>query len=434
MSTSLAQQDARTGSGYGGMRPLNPARLLRALILIAIAITPLFSFGEIVALLAGLVRSQQIAYTPVYIKALKDLLLVTVGCLAVLALLRSGRVPALTASVGLLLLYVTAAALLSITVDVRLVAAGLRWAMPVLLGFLLVRFVDEVLVRRIAHILAILLIAHVAMQVLQLFFMSDWFGTIAFGLAARVPGLFFIPNTAGFFAVLCFYFAVCHLERGRLRTVVCLASPVSVLLTQSGTGIIVVAGLMLLFVLGARRAVVLVPILPIVVVGFLWVLPAITGRQANYVAVSGGSRVDIFFELLRAGEWIPQRFGFATNTAVNFATNLARGGGDSHYSIVADSTYSTIVGNLGLVGFGAFLAIGVWWFVIMLNHRRTDLYAFTMLYVLYGATAIVTEAYPMNLLFAVLFAFYGKLGQSALVTTALPSRRRPETGSPVPSH
>ena len=53
---------------------INLRILIQRLILLGLLLTPLFSVGEVYALLSGLVESQGIAYTPIYIKAGKDLI------------------------------------------------------------------------------------------------------------------------------------------------------------------------------------------------------------------------------------------------------------------------------------------------------------------------------------------------------------------------
>ena len=380
-------------------------RLIHYLILVALLLTPLFNVGEVVALVRGTVGFGIGGYTPTSIKAIKDLLLLMIAALGVLSLAASGRTNRLAVPFLVLLLYVGAVALLVLPSDLRLVAAGLRWILPVFLIFLLIRHVDDDLLVRVARVLVFLLCVHVAAQLLQLLFMSNWYGVTFFGLAARVPGIFFMPNPAGFFAVVCLYFAIFHLPSGKLRRIACVLAPISVFLTQSGTGLIVLLAFGVLLVLGARKAVLLIPAAPLLVLAMLAALPVLTGRGADYVAISGGTRLQIFANLLQEGEWLPLAFGFATNTAVALSSGPSgamSGGG----SIIADSTYASVLGNLGLLSIVMLLALGLSWGVVLLRNQRLDLYAATLIFVLYGFTIIITEAYPMSLLFAVLGAYY----------------------------
>lgn len=383
---------------------INLRRAIHSLILLAVLLTPLFNIGEVIALVQGTLQFGGGGYTPTWIKAIKDLLLLLIAALGLLSVARSGKTNHLAVPTVVSLLYVGAVLLLAVSIDVRLAAAGLRWILPVFLVFLLVRHVDENLLTRIARLLVLLLFVHFAAQLLQLFFMSNLYGATLFGLAARVPGIFFMPNPAGFFAVVCLYFAVFHLPAGKLRRTACVVAPISVLLTQSGTGLVVLAGFAVLLLLGARKALLLVPAAPIIVLSMFAALPVLTGRGEDYVAISGGTRLRIFADLVADAEVLPSMFGFATNTSV--ALSSGGGGSSSGSPIIADSTYTSVLGNLGLLGLAMLLVLGVGWMVIVLRTERLDLYAFTLIFSLYGFTIIIMEAFPMSLLFSVLAAHY----------------------------
>jgi hypothetical protein len=390
----------------GGAR-VDLGRVLHWLVVAAVVCTPLFNAGEVIALVRGLVTSQAIAYTPTYVKALKDVFVVLIALVATATILATGRTHRLMLPFLAGVLYIAGAAATALSTDARLAVAGLRWALPLCLPFLLAQFVDAVLLGRLARVLARLLVVHVVAQVVQLFVMGSWFGINAFGLAARVPGIFFIPSTAGFFAVTTLYFALFHLPRGRLRTATFLLAPVSVVLTQSGTGLGTLLLVATLLVVGPRRALLLVPAAPLLAFTLLSALPILTGRGDDYVGVSGGTRVAIFSDMLDRFEWFPSAFGHATNTAVNFGTNFDRAdGGSALGGEVVDSTYASILGNLGLLGFGVCLVAFGLWGIVLLRTQRRDLYAFTLIVSLYAATTIIPESFPMGLLVAVVAAYY----------------------------
>jgi hypothetical protein len=379
-------------------------RSIQLLILLALLLTPLFNIGEVVSLLRGATGGAAVGYTPTSVKAAKDLLLLLIAFLCMVSTARSGRTNRLAVPFVVLALYVTAVALLAGFIDPRLPMAGLRWILPIFLAFLLIDQVDEELLRRMARVLALLLLMHVFAQLLQLLFMGSFYGVTVFGLAARVPGIFFMPNTAGFFAITCLYFAACHLPAGRLRRTVYLLTPLSVVLTQSGTALIVLTAFAFLLYLGPRRMLALAPAAPFLLLGMLALLPLLTGRGGDYVQISGGTRVKIFADLIVDGEVLPRMFGFATNTAVALSSAGLAAGTDG--PIIADSTYSSILGNLGLVGLVVLLASAGAWGVLLLREQRMDLYAFTLIFALYGFTIIIMEAYPMSLILSILAAYY----------------------------
>jgi len=385
--------------------------MIRTVVVIGVLLTPLFNAGEIVALIAGAVRSQTEALTPVYIKALKDVCFAILGLLGAAALATRGRASVLVYPFLIFALYVAAGAIQSYSVDPQLALAGLRWVFPIFLAFLLIGHVDRGLVTRVSHLTALLLVLHVALQAFQLFFMSDWFGTNVFGLAGRVPGMFFIPNTAGFYVIVCLFLARFYGERPWLRRIVYVLAPVSIALTQSGTGLVVYALVMVFLAVGrfgARRAAPVLALAPLAAIALLPLLPQLTGRGADYVAVSGGGRVEILLRLIDSGDLFPQLFGHATNTAVSFAATLRAVATGTDVAVITDSTYASIVGNLGLLGLVSFLLGGAIWALFLIATPRLELYVFTAIFGLYGATTVVTEAYPMSLIFAVLFAHYAE--------------------------
>ena len=181
---------------------INIAELLRRLIILAILLTPLLSIGEITALFSGEIKSQTEVFTPIYIKLVKDVALFLIFCLCciVIFLRRSVSVFGL---LGLVLAgYTIICFMLSFQNNPITAISGLRWALPIIMIFVLTVESDESLIMSINKAVTILFFLHVSMQFYQLSAMSEWFGKNAFGLPGRVPGIFFIPNTAAFFSIV----------------------------------------------------------------------------------------------------------------------------------------------------------------------------------------------------------------------------------------
>lgn len=381
----------------------NIRTLARSLLVLGVALTPLLSVGELLALLQGSFQSQLTVYTPVYLKAIKDVLTVAVVLLGMVHVMRSGRTNRLAVPFLVLLAYTIVVAA-SGAANLTLVVAGLRWILPVFLAFFVYDFVDVELLERLARVLSVMLLLQICLQLAELYFMQHWYGAIVFGLAARVPGFFLIPSTASFFALVTLFFAIFYCQSDRLRRLTYLLAPVSVALTQSGTGLVVLALVAALMLVGVRRMWLMLPLGAAIMLTVFQVLPLLTGRSADYVAVSGGTRVDIFLDLLRKSEWVPSAFGYVTNTAVALFAN----GGLSSSAVpaIVDSTYSSVWGNLGIPGgifFGLFILS---WLVAVVGSGRLDLYVATSIFMLYGFTTIVFETFPMNILLAVCAAYF----------------------------
>ncbi|MGI8509540.1 MAG: hypothetical protein ACR2MQ_09460 [Gemmatimonadaceae bacterium] len=383
------------------------AAFARTLIVVGVALTPLFSIGELLALLRGLVQSQVVAYTPVYVKSVKDILMLVLIMLGLMRIARSGRTNLLAMPFLILLLYTAVVAVLA-SDSLTLALAGLRWIVPVFVTFFIYEFVDQTLMQRLARLLGLMLIVQFSLQIVELFFMSHWYGSNAFGLAARVPGFFLIPITAGFFAMTVLFFVHFYAGGRTLRRVTYAIVPASIFLTQSGTGLVVFAVVAALLILGIRRIWLLLPVGAAAVAVLFPLLPALTGRQQDYVAVSGGTRLDIFLNLFRHSEWVPTAFGYVTNTAVSLVANGASGLRTDAIPTIVDSTYASILGNLGVGGAIFFALFCLTWAITVICSRRLDLYVATVIFVLYGVTTIMFEAYPMNLLMAVCGAYFLK--------------------------
>lgn len=386
--------------------------MIAAVILVGVALTPALNAGEVLALVRGLVRAQEDTYTPLYVKAIKDVCLGIAALLGAAAVVVRGRTSVLVYPFLVFVLFLLASAAYVYRIEPQFAVAGLRWAFPIAVAFLLIGHVDEEFVARLADVVAGVLVVHLVAQLFELFFMSDWFGRNVFGLAGRVPGIFFIPNTAGFFAIVALFLAHFHGRRPWVRGLVHAVVPISVFLTQSGTGLIVYllfVGIIVVRRIGLRRAAPLMVAVPAAAVALFPLLPAITGRGSDYLTLSGGTRIDILRSIVLESDLFPKLFGHATNTAVGLSVNLSRGP-ERGLSVITDSTYASIAGNLGLLGLAAFVLGAMLWTIYLYARPRWELVTFTMIFGLYGATTVVTEAFPMNLVFAVMFALYAERG------------------------
>tara|TARA_B110000879_G_C10924638_1_gene413516 strand:- start:162 stop:665 length:504 start_codon:yes stop_codon:yes gene_type:complete len=135
---------------------------------------------------------------------------------------------------------------------------------------------------------------------------------------------------------------------------------------------------------------------------FFSALGVITGRGPEYITISLGIRMEVFNELLAKSDLFSDKFGFGTSTAYLMGID----------GIVTDSTFAGLLVNSGLIGF---LAI---FFILILTGLKSWIIgsrpALTMILILfmYLATTSVPEAFPMNLLYALIVAYFAKFGLS----------------------
>jgi hypothetical protein len=380
-------------------------KLIQYIILLAILLTPLFSFYEVLALLTSTVTSQTEALTPIYIKVMKDVFFALIIMLSIYKILRRMRANRHI----IIFLFLAGIIICNVCLTLinggnyLLVLAGLRWSIPMFLPFFLIGTIDTKFMNKITKVLLPLFVLHFILQIYQLFNMQLWFGTNVFGLAARTPGIFMIPNTAAFFTVLCWFFFYYYGEyTERQKIFFHIGAGISIFLTMSGTGIVVYALLLCILALGRRYLKIVLPFFPIVVVLLLLLVTLVVGRGEDYVQISGGTRVQIFIDELMNANLLTNSFGIGTNTGVLLAESEmnVRGGK------IVDSTYASLVANLGLVGLVLVTVSVILWLFSALRANRRDIYSFTIIFGLFGATTIIFEAFPMSLLFAVCFAHY----------------------------
>ena len=122
-------------------------------------------------------------------------------------------------------------------------------------------------------------------------------------------------------------------------------------------------------------------------------------RDANYVEVSGGTRLSIFTKSLVESNLFSSDFGLGTNSAVLL------GKGE-----IMDSTFASLVVNLGYIGL--FLILGLIFLFLLYSvvAGYKSLFVFISIYTLFAFTTIIFEVYPVNLLMAVLLVYFMKTG------------------------
>jgi hypothetical protein len=376
---------------------------LVALVCVGILLaTPMFSFMEVVALFKGTLSSQTEALTPTFIKALRDLAALMILLIAAVKIVLTRTISTHVLIYSVFLVLTLLGILFSFQSSLFLTISGVRWTTFFFLSFLLIGFADESLLKRISTALFFLFLFHFLIQVLQLFFMQRWYGVNALGLSARSPGMFLIPNTGALFSILCLFFSMFY-QWGRLsRGIVFTLVPLSVLLTASGTALFVYVLMMLLFVIHQRYLLVAIPALAIAGVFLFPALMLLTGRGQDYIEISLGTRLEIFLDAFRQASIWPIHFGVGTNSGVSFAQTLGLESG----AMIVDSTYTSILINLGYSGAIFFIiCLLIWGFGVLMLASR-ELIVFTVMFGAFAVTTILSETFPANLLGAILLGKY----------------------------
>jgi hypothetical protein len=357
------------------------------------------SAGEVQSLMAGTIVDHLQISTPIFIKLAKDIVL----WLAILYFFVSKRAAlsySVTQIVWWLLMFLVG---LSISLSILggetlvIVAAGLRWIAPILLFIGAIGLITKTDIAYIETIIMRLFIVHFAMQIIELFFAAPYFGLTSWGLNLRNPGLFMIPNTGGLFTVLAAFFYL-NFSKGKFAYLYVIVFMLSALLTASGAAIVTL--LIVFFIHFAYRYrhwwVIFSPFVFALV---FWSMSLVLSnlRGDEYVSDSLGTRLGIINSQIMNTDIISDAFGSATNTAVLLEEDSSR---------IVDSTYASVMANLGWVGFSALLFAFIYALYWSEKNKSSDLLSLICFCILAGFTTILFELYPLNFILPILFAYY----------------------------
>lgn len=381
---------------------INLEKFVEKLILLALVLTPLFSFQEAVSLIFGGIVNNSTALTSPYVKGIKDLIFILIILVSLVLIFNRKKINLILLSllaIFFLLLFIPA----YLNHDnVIIFFAGIRWFMPFILVLFLIRHIDKNLLTKIAEVLFWLFIFHFIFQIIQLFFAGGWFGINSLGLSARNPGIFFIPSTAGVFAILVLFFSKFYMDKHLERKIYFLI-PISLFLTASGTGIGTYIIFMSIYYL-KEKYFLLMPIFLIFLAFILiFALDTLSGRS-GLLEESFGTRLLIFRDVFYDASLLPTSFGYGTSTGYLIANKF----GLDFDMAVTDSWFATIFVNFGLINSFIVVALLVTFYIILIAKKRKEELLFLTIFTLFSATTVFTESFPANLLFAVLLAYYIK--------------------------
>lgn len=267
---------------------------------------------------------------------------------------------------------------------------GVRWALPFLLFFILRHWAAELDTRVAGRWILGGLGLAVAAQFVQLALMPPVYGEVLPGIPARTPGIFLLPNSAAFFGCAS---AACILafpdsSPAQKRWAV-LGSIVTSALAQSGTGVIVSMVLALRWI-AAGQPIVFWSLALVAISAVFPNLEHLMGREMDYLAESGGGRIDVLVDIVREAMMSVDNFGRYTNAANLQADNPAG-------EVAVDSLVAAWVGNFGLAALPLLFLVALF-AAFRMNHIDWGRAAPCLLVlILFSFTTVVFEAFPMNL-------------------------------------
>lgn len=328
---------------------------------------------------------------PLYLKAGKDIVYISLLTCGLIGIIREKNKIIDYYSVAIFVV-ISALFLVSLAANSIIIALiGVRWILPLLIFLVIKSWADRIDIRQALIWIMTGQIMCFGMQVYQLFNMPPVFGEIAFSLAARTPGIFIAPNSAAFFScsIAAFVLSAANNNMAKLRILSVLLSVITSVLAQSGTGMLVSFVLVLWLCLNGRP--VLFSVSSVIFSCIIFLNLNLATQREDYVAISGGGRVDVLVDIASASAFSVTNFGVYTNAA-----NLQSGAPED--AIAPDSLVASWIGNFGLMAIPVFVLL-----IFSMKRRARQSYfswnkSFPCFIVLgaFSATTIVFEAFPMN--------------------------------------
>lgn len=379
---------------------INVNKIQRKLILIGLFFVPFLSIGEVLALFAGELVSQSENLTGLF-KITKDVIFILIIILGLIKLSFYKSTLSISRIIFLVVLsYLFLSSFVnSIDNDPLSLISGIRWYIPLFIGFAFYSCVNDIFINQISKSLYILILFNLILQIFQLFFASSWYGTNFLGLNLRNPGIFLIPSTTAIFITISTYYLLFLSNRqSHSGYFVLLLSSISIILTASGTGFMIF-GILILFYLHQEKA--LIKNLPYVIffgsilIGFS--LNLLLDRGDDYIEISGGTRLLIIGNALKESTFISNNFGIGTNTYVML-----------NEAAILDSTFASILINLGYQGVVLFYLALIYFIMTAIAKRNSRMLLILLIGLITSFFTIINELYPFNLLWPLALVYLVK--------------------------
>jgi len=371
-------------------------KLKYALLIFSLIIVPLNNISEVFSLFTMTLKSQSEALTPIFIKILKDTVYFFFFIYGFYYLFKTQKIDRIMLFLALLFFFVILplnTTLLLGDADFVQLLIGIRFTLPILVLFLSYFIFNKNDILKIKNLLFILFYLNLGIQIVQFFMGIPWFGIYdTLGFSIRNPGFFLLPNTSAFFIIIITYLVLYHFDiKEKIKIRYIFFSFLSMLLTASGTGIFV---FLILNIIYFTKKIIL-PVFLMLSPIFLYLILIFIEymRGTGYISISGGTRLKILIDMFNSISLISSEFGKFTNAYV-----LLRGSGD-----IMDSTWAALLGNYGLLPSAILVLILIFLFIYSLINLDKSGISYLIIIFSFASTTIIFEAYPMNLLLAIIF-------------------------------
>jgi hypothetical protein len=345
--------------------------LLYVLFLAFVLTLPFNSIYDTIAFFTGTVGDKTYAKTPIWFKLYKDIFLISAILLTIFHLILKLNVRMMGVVFFLVVVFVYAVFAVFQDANIAIVFAVRSYLSVffIFLGFYYYQF-DPI---KVYPSIKFIFIIEIIIQVFQVFYAPNYYGSSIFGYNLTNPGTFLIPSTMASFAILTLYYA--RQKNERFIEILCV---VSVLLSRSSTAYLIIlvfyciqAAKHFRFSFQLISAVVL--ILGVIV---YFNLDTITGRPLIIYNIY--SRLDIFKEAVDYS--FGKGFGLGSAGAVLLHVQEA---------VIADNTLNSLLINFGWIGFVVYVSF-LYFFVRYFKYDNILLLSV----VAFSVTMIIFEMTP----------------------------------------
>lgn len=393
---------------------MNIPKIRKTIILILLSLTPVLNIGEVFSLVRGDMQAAFWFTTPLYIKLIKDCGFLIIILLSIPLLFKAEKNIRNTVVIFLAALsaFILILFLISYKNNPVQAFAGLRWAVPFFLTAIMAGTIDSDLMTQVAKVMAAVFLISLSAQLYEFSRLRPWsvphlsFQTLLNYLLSHpwVGGIFILYNTAGFFACTTMFLAYFYIKKCALRVTTLILIPLSLLLATSGTGIPVYILSNYIILIKGRFTLVTLPIFFVIV---LLIIPPLSFLRGGDVTKSSSVvlRMKYFTNSMKEAGLISRQFGKGTNAAVLYSQKFKT----QNTGLILDSVVTAIVANTGVLGFLFAAIFYIIWVTFVFLSKRLDAIIFTFVYSVFSVTAPVTEAFPMNLIFAICVAYFAPI-------------------------
>lgn len=355
-------------------------------------ITPLFTINDLLYQ-QGILDSG----TPIHIKIVKDFVLFLVMSLIFTKIFKYLKLTKSEFITLLIVVFITFYSLIFLG-SLIMFLSGIRWLVPLLIVPFLINYVTDNLIKQITKVFSSLYIIFFLFQVFELFTVF-YYGYRFEIIANRTSGFFAYPTTAGFFIIMTFFLVYFYGQRGLVRNIILYSIFISLFMANSQTANFVYIFILIIIVFYRKIHLIFLgsPLLFFILLTFIYYLNPESIEKSLY------ERIKFLINNFENASLLGS-LGQSSSTYFNFFKLFNYK--INYVPIISDSFLASLIVNLGYLGLILISSIFLFLFYLSIKFSNRPFTVFLVIYGLFSLTMIITEVFPVNLVFSILLAYY----------------------------